>query len=100
MNELPTIRARSRAEIRPAHRYRAASYVRHGRRLRMRAAPFTWTSRLSGERSSRRSDRSGRRSFLKSKRSCQLRPSFFKVDGSLFGELISLFTLENSLLGQ
>ena len=49
MNELPIIRARSRAEIRPAHRCPAASYARRGRRLRMRP-PFTWTSRLSGER--------------------------------------------------
>ena len=30
----------------------------------------------------RRSDRSGRRSFLKSKRSCQLQPGCFKIDGS------------------
>ena len=39
MNELPIIRARSRAEIRPAHRCPAASYARRGRRLRMRPCP-------------------------------------------------------------
>ena len=35
MNDTPIIRARSRAEIRPAHRCPAASYARRGRRLRM-----------------------------------------------------------------
>ena len=49
MNELPIIRARSRAEIRPAHRC-PGRFIRSPRSPAPDAPPFTWTSRLSGER--------------------------------------------------
>ena len=50
MNELPIIRARSRAETPPTGSPMSGRFIRSPRSPAPDAPPFTWTSRLSGER--------------------------------------------------